>query len=60
MGSPNDFYAARPNRKPALLVKYKSGRDEFLKVNNTKDRDKARQKRFKLNTWEDIELTCWE
>lgn len=60
MGSTSDFYAARSDRKPALLVKYASGREELLKFHNSEDRDAAWNKLLKLQTIDSVKRTYWE
>ena len=60
MGSPSDFYSVRSDRKPALLVKYQSGREELLKFHNSKDRDVTWSKLLKLNIIETVKRTYWE
>lgn len=59
MGSPSDFYSARSDRKPALLVKYNSGREELLKFHNEKDRQSAWNKLLGLNTVYTVTRTYW-
>ncbi|MEN6386426.1 MAG: hypothetical protein ABFD79_14705 [Phycisphaerales bacterium] len=60
MGSPSDFSSARSDKKPALLVRYESGRDELLKFHNQKDRMQTYKKLNGLSSVKGIKLTYWE